>query len=148
MQQDNLRTFSAFLAQLRGRSGRFYLYDHSLPTPRGVATGTPLVNGASQTGSTLITDGWTPSTTGIMKAGDYVGFNDELRILTADADSDVGGNATLSLDSPMRSSPANNAVITVIKPKAIMMLTQDESGWGTTPPLLSSFSIPCIEAFS
>lgn len=46
----------------------------------GVATGTPLVNGASQnvtydasTGTpsqTLITDGWTNSTTGILKAGD------------------------------------------------------------------------------
>lgn len=47
----------------------------------GVATGTPLVNGASQnvtyanaTGSnwsqSLITDGWTNSTTGILKAGD------------------------------------------------------------------------------
>ncbi|MGB1215821.1 MAG: P22 phage major capsid protein family protein [Pikeienuella sp.] len=46
----------------------------------GVATGTPLVNGASQevtyanaTGAnsqTLITDGWTNSTTGILRAGD------------------------------------------------------------------------------
>jgi hypothetical protein len=46
----------------------------------GVATGTPLVNGAAQnvtyanaTGTpsqTLITDGWTNSTTGILKAGD------------------------------------------------------------------------------
>ena len=47
----------------------------------GVATGTPLVNGASQevtyaaaTGNTwsqsLVTDGWTNSTTGILKAGD------------------------------------------------------------------------------
>lgn len=51
----------------------------------GIATGTPLVNGASQnvtyaaatsgstTGSTsqsLVTDGWTNSTTGILKAGD------------------------------------------------------------------------------
>ena len=46
----------------------------------GVATGTPLVNGANQnvtyaasTGTpsqTLVTDGWTNSTTGILKAGD------------------------------------------------------------------------------
>lgn len=46
----------------------------------GVATGTPLVNGANQnvtyanaTGAnsqTLVTDGWTNSTTGILKAGD------------------------------------------------------------------------------
>lgn len=48
----------------------------------GVATGTPLVNGGSQnvtyansTGTpsqTLVTDGWTNSTTGILKAGDVI----------------------------------------------------------------------------
>ena len=49
---------------------------------KGVATGTPLINGASQSYTTptsaeltantydLITDGWTNSTTGIVKAGD------------------------------------------------------------------------------
>lgn len=36
----------------------------------GVATGTPLVNGASQSGASLVTDGWTNSTTGILKKGD------------------------------------------------------------------------------
>ena len=35
----------------------------------GVGTGTPLVNGATQSGGTLVTDGWTASTTGILKAG-------------------------------------------------------------------------------
>ena len=48
----------------------------------GVATGTPLVNGASQNvtyasskstnSQTLNTDGWTNSTTGILKAGDVI----------------------------------------------------------------------------
>lgn len=36
----------------------------------GVATGTPLVNAAGQTGDTLVTKGWTNSTTGILKKGD------------------------------------------------------------------------------
>lgn len=48
----------------------------------GVATGTPLINGASQNttyalskttnSQSLITDGWTNSTTGILKAGDVI----------------------------------------------------------------------------
>lgn len=42
-----------------------------IPTHQvGVATGTPLVNGAGQTGATLVTKGWTNSVTGILKAGD------------------------------------------------------------------------------
>lgn len=66
-----------------GRVAKFDMFStqNILSHTVGVATGTPLVNGASQnvtyanaTGSnwsqTLNTDGWTNSTTGILKAGD------------------------------------------------------------------------------
>src|SRR4051812_41289591 len=44
--------------------------DHRLQrTLLGAGGGPPLVNGASQTGGSLITDGWTPSLT-VLKAGD------------------------------------------------------------------------------
>lgn len=36
----------------------------------GAYAGTPLVNGATQTGSTLVTDGWSNSITGLLKVGD------------------------------------------------------------------------------
>lgn len=141
------RTLTAFLTQLRGSSGRFYLYDHSHSTPSGVGTGSPLVNGASQTGNSLVTDGWTPSQTGILKAGDYFEVNDELKMVTADANSDGGGNATISFEPPLRASPANNAAITVTNPTAIMMLANDSIEWQNVP-LFSSFSIQCEETFS
>lgn len=69
-----------------GRYSKFMLYENQslkLHTV-GVATGTPLVNGASQevtyavggpsNSQSIITDGWTNSTTGILKAGDVVTF--------------------------------------------------------------------------
>lgn len=42
----------------------------------GVGTGTPKIIGGGQTGSTLLTDGWTNSTTGILKAGDIFTIDD------------------------------------------------------------------------
>jgi len=115
----------------------------------GVATGTPLVNGASQdvtyasvkdTGTqSLVTDGWTNSTTGILKAGDVFTIAGVFAVnpvtkatlpflkqftVTADADSGATtGPATLTIRPAMVASgafknvsaaPADNAAITVM----------------------------------
>lgn len=144
---EDRRTMTAFLVQLRGGSGRFYLYDHSHSTPAGVGTGTPLVKGGSQTGRSLNTDGWTVSQTGILKAGDYFSVNDELKMVTADCNSDGSGNSTVNFEPPLRASPSDNATITVTQPKAVMMLSEDSVDWQNVP-LFTSFTITCEEVFS
>lgn len=108
----------------------------------GVATGTPLVNGASQIGQTLITNGWTASTA-ILNQGDIftlagvfaVNYVTGLTtgslaqfVVTAPVTSDGSGNATIPFSTgqggyggiitsgPTQSvtnSPAANAAITV-----------------------------------
>ena len=144
-----VRRLRAFVVQLRGRAGRFYLFDFSHTTPAGVGTGTPLVNGASQTGNSLITDGWTPSTTGILKAGDYFTLSSgELKMLTADADSDAGGNATLSFEPPIRVSPANNGAITLTRPPAVMRLVDDgQDLFAVEGSLVMDYTLRAVEAF-
>ena len=137
-----------FLTQLRGRSNRFTAWPFAVPRPRGVATGTPLVMGAAQTGTSLITDGWTPSTAGILLAGDYIGVNGELKLLVADAASNGAGQATLSIEPPLRASPTDNAAITTTRPLATFMLDEDASRWTTNAPSLDSFSISATEAFA
>jgi len=150
------RVLAAFLVELEGMSGRFFLFDHSMTTPRGVATGTPLINGASQTGSSLITDGWTTGITNIMRAGDFISFDPptadrrELKMVTADVNSDGGGNATLAIKPPIRESPADGAALTTASASTIMRLTADTvSRWsnrpGATNPF-SSFVIDCVES--
>lgn len=114
----------------------------------GVATGTPLVNGGSQNvtyataknswSQTLNTDGWTNSTTGILKAGDTFTIANvysvhpgtkvstgRLQTFTVLADADSGastGPAALTVSPPIITSgafqtvnsvPADNAAITV-----------------------------------
>lgn len=117
----------AFFTQLEGRAGRFY---GSPPNknPQGLAGGTPLVKGASQTGTSLITDGW-PASTAILTAGDYIELaNGELKMVTATVSSDSSGNATLSIRPALRDSPADNSAITTANVKCTMMLSADDQG--------------------
>ena len=115
----------------------------------GVATGTPLVNGAAQNTTwaltkdsgtqSLATDGWTNSTTGILKQGDVFTIAGVYAVnpvskatlpflrqfvVMADADSGAStGPATLTISPPIITSgsqqtcsaaPADNAAITVM----------------------------------
>jgi hypothetical protein len=117
------------LISLNGIEGSFLAGDTANLTPRGIGTGTPLVNGGSQTGYDLVTDGWTAGQTGIMKAGDWLqlgsGSTSRLYKVMVDANSDGSGNATLTLWPKLRSSPANNAAITVNSPKGRFMLAEE-----------------------
>lgn len=137
----------ALLVQLRGQANRLLLHNFARPTPRGTATGTPLVNGASQTGVSLITDGWTAGITAL-RTGDFFGVNGELKMVTADAVADGSGNATISFEPPLRSSPADNAAITTNKPLAIFMLSSPDSGWDTQPYRISNVPLDLIENWS
>ncbi len=103
----------------------------------GAHGGTPLVNGANQTGSSLATDGWTASTT-VLKKGDVFtiagvyAVNPETGqstgslqqfVVTADVTSDAVGAATIPISpsivtsgakKTVTNSPADNAAITVV----------------------------------
>jgi hypothetical protein len=102
-------------------------------TAKGAASGTPLVNGASQAGKTLVTDGWTISITGILKAGDFIqlssGSTSRLHMTLKDVNSDGAGNATLDLWPRLRESPADNSAIVVASPKGLFHLITPQSKW-------------------
>lgn len=133
MKRADAEYWISFLLKLNGSYGTFLLGDPNGATARGVATGTPLVKGASQTGSDLITDGWTPNTTGILKAGDYIqlgtGSTSLLHKVLDDVNSDSSGNATLTLWPDLRSAPADNAAIVVSAPKGVFRLTANQQAW-------------------
>lgn len=145
--REQMRIMAAFLVRLRGQAGRFTLHDHAHPAPLGVATGSPVVAGANQTGTTLVTSGWTPSTAGILLAGDYIGVAGKLKMVVADATSDASGNATLAIEPPIYPgmAPPDLSAITVDKPTCTMMLDDATAKWSTRPALISSFQIGCVE---
>lgn len=113
MERADAEEWISFLLKLNGQQGTFLLGDSAAKTARGIATGTPLVNGASQTGQSLVTDGWTAGVTGILKAGDYIQLGQRLYKVLNDANSDGSGNATLDIWPRLRESPANNSSIIV-----------------------------------
>lgn len=139
----------AALISLNSIEGSFLLGDTANKTLRGVGTGTPLVNGASQSGYDLATDGWTPSQTGIVKAGDWLqlgaGATARLYKVMADANSAGGtGAATITLWPKLRSSPADNAVITVNSPMGKFMLT-DMPEWSIDSAKIYGLSFDAVE---
>jgi len=132
LRQDDSRVFDAFLASMRGMAGRVLLNPIHTESRRGIATGIPVVDGAGQTGRTLSTSGWTPSTAGIMRTGDYFSVatasGPELKILTADAASNASEKASLMFEPPLRSTPVNGAAINVSAPVCPMRLVDADQG--------------------
>lgn len=116
--------------------------------PRGQWSGTPLVNGADQTGKTLILDGATPSITGWARAGDIINIAGQTKVylVTADANSDGSGNVTLPIYPPLISSPANNSAITSTDVKYTVSLSGDIQEYSVRPPLLYGYEVSFIEA--
>lgn len=110
----------AFLASLRGPKGTFYFGDTLLATAQGTPTGTPLVNGASQVGFTLNTDGWTAGVAAF-KAGDLFQIDNSLYLVTADATADGSGELTIDIWPSLRGH-SDNAALTVSSPKCVMRL--------------------------
>lgn len=140
----------AALTSLNGVEGTFYFGDPAWTTARGIATGTPLIKGASETGYDIDTDGWTSGQTGIMKAGDWVQIGattaSKLCMVMADANSDGSGNATLTLWPRVRTAFADNTPLTVSSPKGIWRLSAPVP-WGiSTDSLISGLTVQFVEA--
>ena len=108
------------------RSGVSFTIAHrDYLTAKGAGGGTPRVNGASQTGSSLVTDGW-PNDTLVLKAGDIflvAGVLDAKDVL-ADATTNGSGEVTISFGPPILSggSPAEDALLTVTDVKMTCIL--------------------------
>ena len=140
----------AFLAKLRGKVNTFQLPVPGYNGPYSEYSGSAgLVVGGSQVGNQLSTDGWSNSTL-VLKAGDYFTVNNELKLVTVDATTNGSGAVTLDFEPALRSSPADNAPLTIVNPYCVMSL-QDDAGaeWDLTPGFqdpLHGMELKAIEA--
>ena len=150
LEADEWRDLEAFVVEMGGMSGRVYYGPRHAATPRGTAGGTPLVNGASQTGSSLVTDGWTASET-VLRRGDYIAYDvtggRSLHILTADAASDGAGNATLAIKPAIRISPADNEPVITSAPTCVMMFASNVNLGSYQPGVFADYQLDLVEAF-
>jgi hypothetical protein len=150
MKRADAEYWISFLLKLNGPYGTFLMGDPNGTSPRGVATGTPLVNGAGQAGNELVTDGWTTSQTGILKAGDYIQLGtaatSRLYKVLDDVNSDGSGNATLTVWPDLRSSPSDNAAITVSNTKTTFRLTSAQTSWDINEATIYGLTFGAREA--
>lgn len=142
----------AFFAGLNGKAGTFLLGDPIGIAPRGVATGTPQIDGTQAAGAkTLATKGWTNSTTNILRAGDFIqigtGTATRLHMLTTDASSDGTGRATLDIWPALRrEGAANNGTIVTANCRGTFRLAANVNLWRLEAPFRGSFSFDAVEA--
>ena len=136
------------IAALRGQDNRLRVSVFDNPK-RGDYGGTPLVDGAAQTGFALNIKGATPTITNWIRKGDYfsveVNGEHELKMAIADATSDGGGLVVLSFTPRLRAAPADDAVIFVedgvlTKPQGIFLLEAADTGWSSRPGSPSKIS--------
>lgn len=142
--------WKAFGLDLQGRYNRFLLGDPLAKVPLGVGTGTPVVDGPANTGKTMQTRGWTISTTGILKRGDYIqigsGIAAKLHMVMVDANSDSSGEATLSIMPELKGSPADGTTIIVNNPRGLFRLSDDSWTFSEAPGGIYTFSFTAVEA--
>lgn len=150
MDREDAEEWVAFLLSLKGQAGTFLMGDTAGATARGTPTGTPLVNGANQTGGTLVIDGATTGVTNWLKAGDYIqlgsGSTATLhKVLTA-ADSDGSGNVTLDIWPNLRTSPADNAAVTVANTVGRWRLASAVQDWDISAAQIYGVTFAAVEA--
>lgn len=145
MKRAIIEPWIGFMLSLNGRAGTFTMGDPLGKVPRGTAPGTPLVDGASQTGSTLSTKGWTAGQTGILLAGDYIQIGTSLHRVLVDADSDGSGLADLEIFPRLRTSPADSATIITSNTVGLWRLISDEMPYTLGNPFYS-LGFSCVEA--
>ena len=150
MSRADAEQWIAFLVSLRGQFGTFTLGDPTGASPRGSAGGTPLVNGASQTGGTLNIDGCTASQTGWLKAGDYIQLGTAgtatLHKVLADADSNSSGEVSLDIWPYIRTAPADNASVTLTNTIGRFRLASNQQNWNINEASIFGMTFGGVEA--
>ena len=138
----------AFIMKQRGQYETFTLVLPILSTGLGSPAGTPVIRGASQTGRTLATDGWSAGVV-IFKAGDYIKLDhDKVYKVVAD----VTSNASSSADTPITiepaliTSPADNSAITHTNIPFTVSLTTGVQEFSTGTSGLFSYELDFEEA--
>jgi len=153
MKRAQAEVWISFFMKLYGSYGTFTMGDPNGATPRGSASttaGTPVVNGASQTGGELAIDGLPTSETGYLLAGDYIqlgtGAGAQLYKVLEDVDTNASGEATVAIWPDLRSSPADNATVVVSNAVGLFRLGTNTTDWQINQAGFYSMTFGAVEA--
>ena len=146
----------AFVASLHGAAGTFLWSPPYARTRRGTSNTTGVtVNGAGQTGRLLNVTGLGNIKT--LLSGSFIslgtGLSTRLYQVVEDATSNATGDATLTIEPALRSTPANGAAVTLASPQGLWRLAGSSSipqptinGGGGSGNLYEAFNFSLEEA--
>ncbi len=134
MKQTDFQQYYAFLVKQKG-SFEDFTFEYPLDN-LGADKGETdiLANGVHAIGdSTIAMDGFSVSTDDVLKGGDLIKFSghNKVYMVTGDANSNVSGEATVSIEPPLQAALADNEAITVNKPSFTVALVQDDVLYST-----------------
>lgn len=150
---EDVRIMKAWLLSLEGEANTFFGYDIANRLPSGIAdsgSDTPLVKGASQQGSTILTDGWRINQNGLLEVGDYFQIGNtgeaiQLKQTVEVGDSNGIGEVTISFKPPLHNAPADNAPIIFENPVGVFELSNPNNGFETSVDSFTRFAFAFIE---
>ncbi len=149
MSRASAEIWIAWLLSLNGQYGTFLMGDPTGATARGEAGGTPVVNGAAQTGAVLSVTGASLSQTGWLKAGDYIQLGTAssatLHKVLADADTDGSGVASLYIWPQLRSEPTNASAVVVASASGVWRLAGNVQQWNVSEASIYGISFSANE---
>lgn len=139
---DPLHALEAFIFKLNGKQHRAVIKDHSYKRS-GPGGGSPKVYGASQTGLSLSTNGWTPSKT-VLYAGDRVGVSGQMLVVTDTVASNASGIATITLAHSLRKAVSSGTAIEITNPTARYILS-NKAGLDARPGIFKAVLLEFTE---
>lgn len=171
--RDKARSLDALLSKLKGSFGTVHIPPWPNEFPIGVntnrstvaltrfsdtttfsdgtvfsgGTGDVVVFGDYDVGAgTVMSDGWYPNLT-VLKAGDHVGIDGKLYLLSEDLVSDAVGMARMTLAPRLQTSPVDGTPIIRTRPLVEMRLVDDDQpNRGTDYNGLYEYSLSFVEA--
>ena len=134
----------AFIIKQRSQKEIFSIIPPVVSNARGTETGTVLVNGSHSAGDTTIDiDGMN----GTFKAGEFIKFSaNKVYMIVEDASADSNGEATITIEPPLRSALSDNETVTYDSVPFTVRLQNDGQTFNTGTDGLYRFEVDFIEA--
>lgn len=148
MEQDEAEDWVAFGLALNGRAGTFLFGDPVGQTARGTVSGSPLVDGAGQQRSKVLsTKGWTPNATGVLVPGDYIQLpNNRWHKSLTTVDADGSGLADIDVFPRIRDVLSDGAAIITANTVGIWRIDGDVPNWDIREAQIYGISFTAREA--
>lgn len=135
MKNATFQPWAAFLMALQGAANILQFGDPLMTAPRGTGSGTPVVNGAGQTGYSISTRGWTASANGVLLPGDYlqIGFRLYRYVGTVPLNANGSGVAIAAIWPNIRESPLDGTAISLNNTQGVWRMKNNAPKWAVSP---------------